>query len=382
MSLTDRWNATLTGLREQDRFRSFARPLGHDFTSNDYLGYASGRMPSPRLVDDLEMSRSRSGMASRLLRGHHEVWEQVETDLAEWHGAEAALVMTSGYAANEGLLSTVAEPGDWVALDHLAHACIHDGLRLAKCRRFTFQHNDLNHLEEGLKAEAAKDEPGRERFVVTESLFSMDGDRAPLRELVALAERYGANVIVDEAHATGCYGRAGSGSVDEAGVRQRVLATMHTGGKALGVMGAYITGSHLLKDYLINRCRHLIFTTALPPECGRWWLDVLSRVRADDAGRAMLHDNAARFRATLATGGVHALGTEFVVPVVLGDNGVAVRVARRLQEQGFDIRAIRPPSVPPGTARIRISIHADHEPELIDRLATAVIAAVHEAPGP
>src|SRR5262249_13447913 len=159
----------------------------------------------------------------------------------------------------EGLISTLIEPGDWVAYDELSHACILDGLRLSRPRKFRFRHNDVNQLEDGLRAEAGRRTDGRELFVVTESLFSMDGDLAPLTDVVALAERYGAQVIVDEAHSTGCYGPRGSGCVDAAGLRERVLASVHTGGKALGVMGAYICTSRLVREVLVNRCRHLIF---------------------------------------------------------------------------------------------------------------------------
>ncbi|HEX4589476.1 MAG TPA: 8-amino-7-oxononanoate synthase, partial [Gemmataceae bacterium] len=315
-----------------------------------------------------------SGTSSRLLRGHHAIWDEVESALATWHGADAVLIMTSGYCANEGLLSSIVEPGDWIAADELVHASIIDGLRLSRPRKFRFRHNDLNHLEDGLRT--ASREPGdSQRFVITESLFSMDGDLAPLADIVALAERYGAHVIVDEAHTTGCYGAAGSGCVDAANLRSRVLATIHTGGKALGVMGAYICGSGLLKEYLVNRCRHLIFTTALPPVAGTWWLDALDRVSKHHDGRRGLHENSRSFRAGLAARGVAAAGTEYVVPVVLGQDARAVRAAEVLQEQGFDVRAIRPPSVPAGTARLRISIHADHDPALLDRLAAAVAEA-------
>jgi len=391
MSLSDRWAAALDDLRARGRHRSFRLPAGLDFTSNDYLGYGSGRGPAEYPVPGTEYSvpstphsvlgteysvLPRSGIASRLLRGHHAVWEEVEAMLAAWHGAGAALVMTSGYAANEGLLSTVVEPGDWVAADELCHACAVDGLRLARPRKFLFRHNDLNHLEDGLKAEAARRPAGREMFVVTESLFSMDGDTAPLPEIVALAERYGAGVIVDEAHATGCFGPAGSGLVDAAGLRGRVLATVHTGGKALGVPGAYVCGPALLKEYLVNRCRHLIFTTALPPAVGAWWRDAVARVRADDAGRKLLRRNAAAFREALAARGVTPPGAHYVVPVVVGQDEPAVRAAARLQEQGYDVRAIRPPSVPPGTARLRVSVHADHDPAVLRRLAGAVAEAV------
>jgi 8-amino-7-oxononanoate synthase len=370
MSLTDRWTTALDQLRAQGRFRQFAPPAGIDFTSNDYLGYAA--RPNPP-ADDL----SRSGAASRLLRGHHPVWDEVESRLAAWHGAEAVLMMTSGYAANEGLISTLMEPGDWVASDELNHASIVDGLRLARCRRFVFRHNDLNHLEDGLKAEAARNESGRERFVITESLFSMDGDRASLPEVAKLCERYGAHLIVDEAHSTGCFGPAGAGCIDAAGVRPRVLASVHTGGKALALPGAYIAGSRLLKEYLTNRCRHLIFTTALPAAVGAWWAAALPRVQQDGAGRERLHANAVFLRAELGTRGVSAGGTEYVVPVVVGDDARAVAAAARVREHGFDVRAIRPPSVPAGTARLRISVHADHESDTLTRLAAAVADALH-----
>jgi 8-amino-7-oxononanoate synthase len=310
------------------------------------------------------------------LRGHHEIWDEVESALAAWHGADAVLMMNSGFTANEGLISTVIEPGDWVATDELNHACIAEGLRVCRPRKFVFRHNDLNHLEDGLKAEAAKRPPGRELFVVTESLFSMDGDRAPLKEIVELAERYGASVIVDEAHSTGCFGDAGFGIVDQLGLRPRVLATVHTGGKALGVTGAYVCGSTLLKDFLVNKCRHLIFTTALPPIIGAWWLGALNRVRSDHGGRSHLHQLAADFHANLRAAGVPTGGDSYIVPVVLGEDPLAVRVATRLQEMGYDIRAIRPPSVPQGTARLRISLHANHDAVIVRQLAAHVAEAV------
>jgi len=375
MSLFNRWSETLESLKSQGRYRSFALPRGIDLTSNDYLGYAACGLATSATP---QAALARSGMSSRLLRGHHAVWEEVETALANWHRVDSVLMMTSGYAANEGLLSTLCEPGDWVASDERNHASIIDGLRLARCRRFVFRHNDLNHLEEGLKSEAGR-MTDHERFIITESLFSMDGDRAPLREIVELAERYGAHVIVDEAHSTGCVNANGSGCVDEAGLRSRILASVHTGGKALGVPGAYIAGSKLLREYLINCCRHLIFTTALPSACGAWWLEMLPRVQANGAGRRALYENAAFLRKELAARGICALGDKYIVPIVLGDDVSAVSVAQTLQEQGYDIRAIRPPSVRPGTARLRVSVHADHEPAMLTELAAAIAHACKQS---
>jgi 8-amino-7-oxononanoate synthase len=368
MSLPDRWTAVLESLRGEGRYRRLALPSGIDLTSNDYLGYGAAPPDAGSLP--------RSGTASRLLRGHHAVWEEVESAVAQWHGAGAALVMTSGYVANEGLLSTVVEPGDWVASDERNHASIIDGLRLARPQRHVYRHNDLEHLESGLRAEAARRPASRELFVVTESLFGMDGDRTPLTAMAELAERYGAHLIVDEAHATGCFGPAGSGRVDELGLRGRVLATVHTGGKALGVPGAYVCGPARLKEYLVNRCRHLIFTTAPAPALGAWWLAALRRVRADDAGRHALWSNVAAFRAALTRHGIEAPGTDYIVPVVVGTDDRAVCVAGRLQERGYDVRAIRPPTVPEGTARLRVSVHADHDPTMLEEVAAAAAESI------
>jgi len=388
MSVSARWTAVLDELRSTGRHRSLRPPAGVDFSSNDYLGYAHvgwverseahQRLPALVGLAPLDPPYVRTGASSRLLRGNHPIWEEVESALAEWHRTESVLMMTSGYSTNEGLLSTIIEPGDWVATDELVHASIIDGLRLCRPERVRFRHNDLSHLEEAIKLSRERERAasGRQHFVITESLFSMDGDLAPLPELLDLAERFGAHVIVDEAHSTGCYGPRGSGCVDALGLRRRVLATVHTGGKALGVMGAYVCGSRLLKELLVNRCRHLIYTTALPPAVGAWWLDMLARVKADDDGRQRLHANAAKFRGALADHGIRAVGTEYVVPVLAGDDERAVRVAGRLQEQAFDVRAIRPPSVPAGTSRLRISVHADHKPDVLDRLAAAVAEAM------
>jgi 8-amino-7-oxononanoate synthase len=381
MSLRGRWSAVLDRLRAEDRYRRLSAPRGVDLASNDYLGYGGGDRSAQRTaVPGEPRLLPRSGMASRLLRGQHPIWDEVETTVARWHGAEAALMLTSGYAANEGLLSTIIEPQDWVASDALNHASIIDGLRLSRAERFIYRHCDLGHLESGLRSAAASRSASRQLFVVTESLFGMDGDLAPLEQIVPLAERYGASVIVDEAHSTGCFGPAGSGCVDAASLRGRVLATVHTGGKALGVAGAYVCGTALLRELLINRCRHFIFTTALPPSIGAWWLDALARVQADDAARAALHQGAATFRARLADQGVPALGDHYIIPVVLGADNKAVQAAERLREAGWDIRAIRPPSVPSGSARLRISIHADHAEETIVAAAAAVAGAVKPVP--
>jgi 8-amino-7-oxononanoate synthase len=404
MTLSDRWSAILEELRQQGRYRTLTAPAGIDFSSNDYLGYGSGVLE--RGVRDQESETgtqysvlstqysvpipgplprpplSRSGLASRLLRGNHAIWEEVEATLCCWHDCKAALMMTSGYAANVGLLATVVEAHDWVASDALNHASLIDGLRLARAERFIYRHHDLDHLETGLHAAAQMRSRERQLFVVTESLFGMDGDLAPLKAIADLAQRYEAHMIVDEAHATGCFGPVGSGAVDALGLRARILASVHTGGKALGVAGAYICGSAQLRELLINRCRHFIYTTMLPAALGTWWLEALARVRVDHAGRSALHAGTATFRAELARQGVRAGGAHYIIPVVLGTDARAVQAADRLRQAGWDIRAIRPPSVPPGSARLRISIHADHPRETLVAAAAAVASEVQSTEYP
>lgn len=369
MSLHERWRRELDELRSLGRLRELRPPHGHDFSSNDYLGYGARVFSEPSPLP-------RGSTASRLLRGHHPLWDVVEDRLARWHDAEAALVFNCGYMANEGLLGTIIAPGDWVASDQFNHASIIDGLRLTNAEKFLTPHNDVAALESELRRVRQSSPADRGLFIVTESLFSMEGDIAPLKDLADLAARHGANLIVDEAHATGCFGPQGSGLVDELGLRQRVLATVHTGGKALGVPGAYVAGSKTLREYLVNRCRHLIFTTALPPQVARWWKEALDRVWHDDDGRRRLHALAEGFRKELTLHGVAAGGSEYIVPIPIGGDAEALRVAERLQGGGFDVRAIRPPTVPPGTARLRVSIHADQEAATVGQLAERIALEV------
>ena len=248
-------------------------------------------------------------------------------------------MMTSGYAANEGLLSAVIAPGDLAFSDQLNHASIIDGLRLSKAERIIFPHNGVEQLESLMRKKMATRAAQQAWFVITESLFGMEGDTAPLRELADLAERYSAHLIVDEAHATGCCGPFGGGIVDSLNLRNRVLATVHTGGKALAVPGAYIAGSRLLKDWLVNRCRHLIFTTALPPQIGAWWLDAIDAVSADDAARNALGKRCRLFRAECERGGIELGGEHQIATLILGPDDAAVAAARHLQDMGFDVRA-------------------------------------------
>jgi 8-amino-7-oxononanoate synthase len=361
--------------------RAPALPRGRDFCSNDYLGLAADRELRAALAARLAALPPEARLlapASRLLRGHTELHEHVERRLAELKGTEAALLFASGYQANVGLLTALAGRGDLALSDALNHASLIDGLRLAGCRRTIYPHLDLETVERELAAAAAARADGAagpaRTFVVTESLFSMDGDIAPLDRLAELCERHGADLIVDDAHATGLFGAArGSGLCEHYAVERRAAAIVSTLGKACGVAGGFVAGSRALVDYLASRCRPFVFSTAVPPLLLHAVDLALDRMAAEPARRRRTLALADRLRGRLAAHGLPCgAGPGPIVPVLLGGNRRALAAAERLAERGFDVRAVRPPTVPPGTARLRISIHADHAEDEIDALAAAV----------
>lgn len=367
--LREQLEEDLRRLRKEELYRQLRIPSGVDFSSNDYLGFS--RDPGFR-QEWLERLQSRlcqeafSAPASRLLRGHTPYHEEVEQRLAAFKGSDRALLFPSGYQANVGLLTALLEPSDRVLSDRYNHASIIDGLRLSRCQKVIFPHLHL----EAVRSILARPHPHGRTFLVTESLFSMEGDIAPLDEYASLAEQYGAYLIVDEAHATGVFGaERGSGLVERFGVESRCLATLSTLGKAFGLWGAFVAGPSWLVDYLVNRCRTFIFTTAVPPLLLAGVETALERIGRRPELRQRLLREAGRLRERLREKGVPGVGGEGpLVPVVLGESRRALQVAAALQERGLDVRAIRPPTVPPGTARLRISVHADHRPEEIDRL--------------
>jgi 8-amino-7-oxononanoate synthase len=342
--------ATLAELRGAGLLRQMRLPQGIDLVSNDYLGLAEHPYVLERMREALAVLPAGAG-GSRLLRGHHEVFERLEARLAAFSRSEAALLFGSGYAANIGLLQAIVSADDLIVSDERNHASLIDGIRLSRARTVIYSHQDLNALESALQS------PRKGRaIVVTESVFSMDGDLSPLEEISTIAERHGAVLIVDEAHATGLYGPAGSGRVEELGLRDRVLATVHTGGKSLGSGGAWIAGSRVLRDVLVNRSRSFIFSTAPLPvlasalEAG---LDLLER---EPGRRAEVHRKAALVRQALADAGIHAGDASPIVPVIAGSNEAALALQSGLHAAGFDVRAIRPPSVAPGTSRLRVTV--------------------------
>jgi 8-amino-7-oxononanoate synthase len=344
----------LAELRERNQLRNFAQVAGVNLYSNDYLSLAEDPRLKEAVLDSVAGSARMGATGSRLLSGHDPVWNELEEEFAEFAETEAALYFSSGYAANLGLLASVLGKGDVVFSDALNHASLIDGIRLSGARRVVYPHLDLNALEQKLREH---EHESCRKLVVTESVFSMDGDIADVRALHKLADRFGASLVVDEAHATGVHGPRGAGIVAEERLTREVFATVHTCGKSLASAGALVCGSRALREFLTNHARTLSFSTAMPPY-------MAGQIRA--ALRLALEMNAERKRllslvyflpvqldlAGWRTPGRHSQ----IVPVLLGSNHDALSAAAFLQEQGFAVRAIRPPTVPVGTARLRLSL--------------------------
>ncbi len=359
--------------RARGLYRSLTAPQGIDFCSNDYLGLSADSSFRAALLDRFkdETHSHLSSPASRLLRGNTHWHQAVEKRLARFKGTESSLLFPTGYQANLGLLTTLLGPHDRVLSDVQNHASIIDGLRLSGCQKSVFPHLDVKSIERILSTP----HPEGRTFLITESLFSMDGDIAPLDRYSQMAEEYGAYLIVDDAHATGIFGESrGSGLCEHFAVEKQTLAIVSTLGKAFGLFGAFVSGSRLLVELLINHCRPFIFTTAVPPFLLAGVEAALDILNNDFERRQKLLRLANRLRRRLQQGGLNTLQSAGpIVPVIAGQNERAVQVADQLQHQGFDVRAIRPPTVAPGTARLRISVHADHSEEEIDQLATATL---------
>jgi len=339
-------------------------------SSNNYLGLAD----HPHVVAASCEAIRRWGCgagASRLITGHLDLHAQVEAQLAAFKGTEAALLFPSGYQANVGTIGALVGRGDHVFSDALNHASIIDGCRLSRASVHVYPHRDARTLE-GLLATTPR---GGRRVIVTDSVFSMDGDRAPLRDLVALARAYHTSLFLDEAHAAGVLGPRGAGLAEEEGLADAVAVQMGTLGKALGGAGAYIAGSRALVDLVANRARSFVYTTGLAPAAVAAAGAALRVIAAEPERRTRLLRTAARLRRGLADGGLRAEGDTHIIPVMLGDNALAMRFADALLERGVLAHAIRPPTVPPGTARLRVTPMATHTDEQIDRALDAFATA-------
>jgi 8-amino-7-oxononanoate synthase len=348
--------SALARLQERSQLRDFAQIEGVNFCSNDYLGLAQDHRLKEAVLEAVKAAPLAGGTGSRLLSGHDVIWNGLEEEFAEFAGMESALYFSSGYGANVGLLTAILGKHDVVFSDALNHASLIDGIRLSGARREIYPHLDLNALEALLRVH--KTERCR-KIIVTESVFSMDGDIADLRAMQNLAERHDASLVVDEAHATAVHGPGGAGLVAQAGIGDEVLAVLHTCGKALASAGGFICGSRILRDYLINHARTLIFSTAMPAYMAAQIKAALRLAKDMNREREVLLKNARALASAMRTDGWDVSGTDSqIIPVIVGSNDDALGAAQFLQVQGFAIRAIRPPTVPAGSSRLRLSLTA------------------------
>ncbi len=361
--------AHLNELEAVARLRGLRARAGIDFSSNDYLGLAGSSALRQAVAEALDRGVPVGSGGSRLLRGNHPEHEALEAEAAALFGSEAALYFSSGYAANAALLATLPQRGDLVVHDALIHASAHEGMRLGRAETVSAAHNDAGAIETAIVDWRTKGGMGQV-WIAVESLYSMDGDRAPLDDLGTIADRHDAVLLIDEAHATGVFGPGGRGLAAGLEGRPNVI-TLRTCGKALGCEGALVCGDRTVIDFLINRGRGFIFSTAPSPLIAAACRAAL-RLMQDDAPRARLDGLIADAGAVFADRlGVTATGSQ-IVPVILGNDARTMRIAAALQVQGFDVRGIRPPTVPVGTARLRVSLTLNVDEADVRALVTAL----------
>jgi 8-amino-7-oxononanoate synthase len=344
-----------------------------NLSSNDYLGLSQ----DPRLIAAASAAGEKWGVgagASRLVVGHLALHEAVETQLAAFKGVEAAVIFSAGYMANLGVISALMGPGDVIFSDRLNHASIYDGIKLSGATLQRFPHRDLDRLEKLLQKAAAK-----RRLIVTDSVFSVDGDVAPLKELVALKERYGAWLMIDEAHAGGIWGPTGAGLAEALGLTRRIDVHMGTFSKAMGSLGGYVAGDRRLIEYLHNRARSFIYSTALPPPVLGAIGKALEIVAGDPEPRQYLLREAEQFRRGLTEAGLDSLGSATqIVPVLMGDNARTLKFAAGLRSRGLMALALRPPTVPAGKSRVRFSLCATHGREDLEQALETIVGLARE----
>lgn len=342
--------------------------LSIDFSSNDYLGLArSGDLKATITKTYSKVDLKNGSTGSRLLTGNSDLIESSEQSLANLFGFEASTLFNSGYMANLAFFSAVPQRGDTIIYDEYAHACIKDGCRLSLAKRHSFKHNDLEDLERKLK------EATGEVFIACESIYSMDGDKAPIIEIIALAKKHGAKVIVDEAHSTGIWGKHGAGMIPELGLQKDVYAVIYTFGKAMGIHGASIAGSKALKEFIINFSRPFIYTTAPSP------LEVLSiqcaftYLKTNAHLISTLKENINLFNQLLPE---HSTPSA-IKSIVIGGNLATIKLSEKLQSEGFDVRPILSPTVKEGSERLRVCLHAYNTDEEITLLCQHIKTGTH-----
>lgn len=358
--------ADLAALAEKARLRSLRPREGVDFASNDYLGLAGDARLKRAIVNALERGVPVGSGGSRLLRGNHEEHEALEREAAQFLGSATALYFANGYGANSALVATLPQKGDLVVYDRLIHASMHEGLRLTRADRAVAEHNDVQSFADAIARWRGKGGLGRP-WIAVESLYSMDGDMAPLDGLMALADAHEGVLLVDEAHAGGVYGEHGRGLAGHLQGRENLI-TLHTCGKAFGCEGALVAGARVVTDYLVNRARGFIFSTAPSPLMAAAIREVLRICIDEPERRERLKRLVSYAENSLSAFGVSARGSQ-IIPIIIGDDARTMAIAQALQEAGFDIRGIRPPTVPVGTSRLRLSLTLNVTEKNIDDLS-------------
>lgn len=344
-----------------------------DFSSNDYLGLSDCGRIRRSLIEDLESGCRLGATGSRLLSGQSECHERVEAFLARTYEAPSALLFGSGYMANLAILTSFGTLGAEFFSDELNHASLIDGMRLTRSLKTVFRHNDLEHLKDRLTKSSSE-----LKVIVTESLFSMEGDLSPLEAMHALAMEHDAWLVVDEAHATGVFGSRGLGRLEGRLGRNSKIVAVHTGGKALGGQGAFVLSSREFRELLVNRARTFIFTTALSPLSALQLEHAVKEIGRDTSRGPLLLDLAQKTRDILSPDFTILRSGSQIIPVIVGSNRMALKAANHLQSAGFDVRAIRSPTVPDGTERLRIALKSFHRIEELERFSFALREAFHK----
>ncbi len=353
--------------KQLDAYRQLKQAAGtRDFCSNDYLGITRNQLIEKYLAGHPDRLLPAGSTGSRLLTGNYPLIEKTEKSIADFHEAPCGLLFNSGYDANTGLLSAVPQRGDTIVYDYLIHASLRDGIRLSNAQSYSFQHNNTDDLKKKLKAATGN------LFVVTESVFSMDGDLAPLKKIAALCARFEANLIVDEAHATGVIGEQGGGLVQELGLQEACFARIHTFGKACGAHGAVVLGSETLKCFLVNFCRPFMYTTALPPMSVAAIEAAYQIFPYLDEERRHLEQLITLFQSATLPYRLLISRTP-VQGIIIPGNSEVKAVAAQLQNKGWDIRPILYPTVPRGEERLRIVLHAFNTADEVQELLTDIL---------
>lgn len=369
-----RFAVELERLKRAHSHRALSAARGLDFTSNDYLGFSRHPALREAVQRVLETEGVVGAGGSRLLRGHHPLHAALETRAAAFFGSARALYFGSGFLANFALFGTLCARHDAVIFDERIHVSMKEGIHASPAEGFRALHNDVQSFEDAIKRARARG--AKDIWMAVESLYSMEGDFAPLAELAELAGRYEAALIVDEAHATGVFGQDGRGLAR--GLSCDSLITVHTCSKALGVAGALVCGDAAIVDYLINKARPFIYSTAPPPLLAAATMRALDLLEEEPWRRDKVRRlSALAYEALQARLGsmVPRTGSQ-ILPILMGDERLALECAERMRRAGFDVRAIRPPTVPHGTSRLRVSIHAEHKEADICALAGVLETAL------